>query len=126
MPVATSIVILSTGLHGPGTVTFAATSVPTGIIGLTIGMSRSAFTLAPSLSIDWSIELSQDNGSTWLAAGGAGTKGGDVIDPDTLNVVARSSFTVGLPQSTNPNRKLRGQITFSDSVITDLTVDFLN
>lgn len=112
----TTSTLLPTAVYGPGTLAFGPVAIPVGITGVTAIIDRAAL-VSPTLRIDWTLELSQDDGQTWEAWGGAGTIGGP---PFTT-----SSFTVALPQPANAARKLRGSVTLTEAATTSVSITTL-
>lgn len=117
---ATSV-ILPPGSYGPGTFTLPAAPIPTGITRVTVQVDRASM-VSGTLHIDWTLELSQDSGTSWLPWGGAGTVGGAISDPATGLPFSVSSFTVAVPNPANAGRRLRGSVTLTEAVVTSVTL----
>ena len=117
---ATVITALPNQTYPAGTRTFGPVAIPTGLTVVTVAISRAS--LSPTVRLDWALELSQDGGTTWLPWGGAGTVGGDVINPSTGLPLTDSSFAVFLPNPANPLRRARGSLTLSEPTRLSLTI----
>jgi hypothetical protein len=102
-----TLTVLANDAYAAGTFPFGPVNLPTGITSAECRIDRAALT-SPTLQINWKFELSQDDGVNWLPWGGAGTGGGVIPDAPF------SSFTVQLPNPTNPNRRIRGSMTLNE------------
>lgn len=84
-----------------------------------------------TLVMSIAIELSQDNGASWVSAGGGGldlpnsgfTIAGSVITSAQGQVVTVSGITVKLPNPANAQRKIRGTAVLSEDFLTQITVE---
>jgi hypothetical protein len=107
-----------------GVYLFGPATVPLGVVRATAKIDRVPLVSA-TLRIDWTLELSQDAGVTWLQRDAAGTVGGSVINPRTGLPFTVSSFTQTLPNPTNANRRVRGSVTINEVATTTLTLDMV-
>ena len=113
-----------------GTHVLPEATVPTGLV-----RAKALFDLTHltqlTLVMSIALELSQDNGATWLSAGGGGldlprsgfTINGSVITSAQGQVVTVSGITINLPNPANAQRKIRGTAVLSEDFLTQITVD---
>lgn len=114
-----TIILLSNRTLPAGTQTYGPASIPVGLTSATLVIDRTNLT-SPTLAINWSFELSQDNGQTWLPWGAAGTIGG-VLKDDQNKTITISSFTIALPGPAQAGWQGRGSVTCNESCITSVT-----
>lgn len=113
-----------------GTHPLPETTVPTGLTRAKALFDLTHLT-ALTLVMSIAIELSQDNGATWVSAGGGGldlpnsgfTIAGSVITSAQGQVVTVSGITVKLLNPANAQRKIRGAVVLSEDFLTQITVD---
>jgi hypothetical protein len=115
-----TLTVLNNRAYAAGTFPFGPVNLPTGIESAECRIDRTALT-STTLQINWSFELSQDDGINWLSWGGAGTVGG-VIQDEGGNTLTFSAFTVQLPNPTNPNRRIRGSMSLNETATLNVKV----
>lgn len=116
----TTSVVLPSASYGPGTFQFGGALIPAGLTIIKASIDRT-FMLSPTFFISWGLELSLDNGNTWLSWGSAGTVGGALTD-ESGNPSTESSFTVNVPEPLNTQRRLRGSVSLNEAVVTSLSL----
>lgn len=122
--------ILPLATYQAGERSLPEANVPTGITRVQVAFDLthlSTLTLIMAIAL----ELSQDNGQTWIAWGGCGldlpksgyTLVGSTPHDDQNVAVPESRFGIALPNPNNVQRKLRGSISLSEAFTTSVTVD---
>jgi hypothetical protein len=101
--VTTTVNVLPQRAYPAGTRVLPATAVPLGIVRLTLTLARLGWPDIGGDVLRASVELSLDGGQTWTPWVGFTTGGGDIGMP-------ASSVTIDVPEPTNPQRMLRGQV----------------
>ena len=106
-----------------GTRQITAASVPRGISSLIFKLSDPG-TWPANATIDASIDMSMDNGATWIPkVAGFTANGGQYIDDSTGLPVTERKITVPLPYTTTAASQLRGTFTNTATLTTGLTVE---
>ena len=108
----TTTAILPMGPYPAGTYTIPATSVPLNIGTVKLSADRTLWIDAASIVVA-SMEWSLDGGTTWSPGGSWTSHGGTALLPDGITVSIETNIVVTMPQSTNPNRKVRGSVVVS-------------
>ena len=103
----------------PGTRTIASFNPPDGIVAVRFALTRAQ--LSATIQIDWSLDVSQDSGASWLPWGGAHTVGGVVLDKFG-QPFPESSFLIPLPAPSNPQTRVRGSVTYDERLTTTATI----
>jgi hypothetical protein len=104
-----------------GARSFGPLNVPPSISGIRVEMSRDEW-LDPADKVALSLELSFDNGATWQPWGAFTAQGGAVLDKQG-NVATFSAITVDLPQPEGSQRRIRGEVVFTGTVRSALTIE---
>lgn len=108
--------------YNQGTDTIGPVSIPVGATALKVRATRDAWPDIGGEVFSVLMQISFDGGNTWMDWGGFGAYGGDVHGRDG-SIVPESYCNVGLPDSQNPQRQLRGTVTVNRALNTAITVE---
>lgn len=115
-----------------GVILLPTRAVPTGLVSATALFDTTHVTTL-TLVMQVALELSQDNGTTWVPSGGSTlslpncgcTLSGGVLTDASGKPVLVSGFQIALANPTNAQRRIRGTVTLSESFETQVTVTVL-
>ena len=94
--------------------------VPRGATKIRTGLGRAAFGVLTH-PVSWSMEVSYDNGDTWIFCGGATTLPGDFLD-EIGQISPESWIEVALPLPSDGTTKMRCTVNTAEAVTTDIRV----
>lgn len=104
----------------PGTRSIASFNPPNGLVAVRFALTRA--NLSDTIRLDWSLDLSQDSGASWLVSwGGAWTFGGVVLDK-LGQPHPESSIWVPFPTPSDAATRVRGSVTFNERLTTTATI----
>lgn len=97
------------------------TRIPTGIIEIQLFLTREGWPDTGGEVVRGRFELSLDNRKTWLFWGGFGARGGESFRAGTPSL--ESGIIVKIPDPTNNQRWLRGEVTALEGITTAVRVE---
>lgn len=125
---ASPVILLPPQAHTPGHIRAGSLPVPVGATYVEALLDRRSLSGHTSDAVaSWALELSQDDGVTWLPWGGAATvlHESKVDRQDDGSLPSTSGFRITLSRDVeNPRRRIRGALTLSEHTTTALTLVF--
>jgi len=117
-------VISGERIHLPQLYSFNSIFVPLNSEFVTVYVKRIAWVHTVNECLKVSLDISLDNGITWISNFvGFGTVGGILKDKD-LNILPHSSVTRKLPEPYNPHRRIRVKMKNKYLIRTAISVEF--
>lgn len=115
IPDFTQAIIKSIGTIGQN-VSYGPITVPVGSTSVNIRISRTTGSLTLAEVAQATLQISLDGGTTWGSSHSVGARGGDIQLKRNGSILGFTEAQFQLPQPSNVNRRIRGQLKYLQAI----------